>query len=108
MSDLVRYDEMCRPIDAAYEVDEVKAVRDKAKAMEHYFRLAKNPEPERQACEIRLRAERKAGELARAMERAQGRRSDWATSVAWDTKSPTLQQQLDQHGISKGQARNWQ
>jgi hypothetical protein len=30
MSSLVRYDAMCRAIDAAYAVDEVKAIHDKA------------------------------------------------------------------------------
>lgn len=33
---LVKYDEMCRAIDAAFEVDEVKDIRDKARAMEVY------------------------------------------------------------------------
>lgn len=60
---LVRYDAMCPAIDAAYKVDEVKDIRDKAVALEHYARQAKNTEAERQACEIRLRAERKAAQL---------------------------------------------
>ena len=48
---LVRYDAMCRAIDAAFEVDEVKDIRDKAIALETYARQAKNVEAERQACE---------------------------------------------------------
>ena len=58
---LVRYDAMCQAIDAAYQVDEVKNIRDRAVALEHYSRLANNVEAERQCCEIRLRAERRAG-----------------------------------------------
>ena len=58
---LVRYDAMCRAIDAAYKVDEVKDIHDKAVALEIYARQAHNTEAEMQACEIRLRAERKAG-----------------------------------------------
>ena len=50
---LVRYDSMCRAIAAAYEVDEVKDIRDKALAIETYARQAKNTEAERQACEIK-------------------------------------------------------
>jgi hypothetical protein len=49
---LAKYDAMCRAIDAAYEVDEVKDIRDKSIALEHYARQAKNIEAERQACEI--------------------------------------------------------
>jgi hypothetical protein len=60
-SQLVRYDAMCRAIDAAYEVDEAKAIRDQAIALEVYARQASNTEAERKASKIRLRAERKAG-----------------------------------------------
>ena len=65
---LVRYDAMCRAIDAAYKVDEVKDIHDKAVALEIYARQAHNTEAEMQACEIRLRAERKAGALSREIE----------------------------------------
>ncbi len=64
---------MCRAISAAYKVDEVKDIRDKALAVEHYCRQAGNTEAERQACEIRLRAERKAGQLLAKMTKAKGR-----------------------------------
>lgn len=60
---LVRYDAMCRAIAAAHAVDEVKDIRDKARAIEMYARQALNKEAERQATDIRLRAERKCGEL---------------------------------------------
>ena len=103
---LVRYDAMCRAIDAAYEVDEIKAIRDKAIAMEHYFRLAKNPEPERRACEIRLRAERKAGQLLKAEEKAKGtlkRGPNFPRSPS-TTTAPTLASR----GITKNQSSKWQ
>lgn len=99
MSGLVHYDHMCRAIDAAYEVDEVKDIRDKAMAFEAYARQAKNTEAERRACEIRLRAERKAGQLLSAMEKNKGTavptRSDSATTLA-------------DMGVSKDQSSRWQ
>ena len=67
---MVKYDSMCKAIEAAYKVDEVKDIRDKAAALEAYAKQAMNVEAERQACEIRLRAERKAGQLLKQIEKA--------------------------------------
>jgi len=65
---------MCRAIEAAYKVDEVKDIRDQAIALEVYARQAHNTEAERKACEIRLRAERKAGALSAKLEKSAGGR----------------------------------
>jgi len=73
---LVRYDEMCRAIAEAYKVDEVKHVRDKAMAIALYAKQANNHEAELQAIQIRVRAERKAGELLKEIPTAQGQRTD--------------------------------
>jgi hypothetical protein len=64
---MVRYDNMCRAIADCYSVDEVKELRDRAKALEVYAQQARNLDAERKACEIRIRAERRAGELLRDM-----------------------------------------
>ena len=63
MSELVRYDAMCRAIAEAHAVDEVKDIRDKARAIEMYARQAQNTEAEERAREIRIRAERKCGQM---------------------------------------------
>jgi hypothetical protein len=55
--ELIRYDAMCRAIAEAHAVDEVKDIRDKARALEMYAHQAQNTEAERQAAEIRFRAE---------------------------------------------------
>jgi hypothetical protein len=105
-ADLVRYDAMCRAIDAAYRVDEVKDIRDKAVALEHYSKQAHNTEAERRACEIRLRAERKAGVLLRKMPKAKGggdQRSDHRSREASGGPNP-----LKTNGISHKQSANWQ
>jgi hypothetical protein len=107
---LVRYDTMCRAIDAAYEVDEVKQIRAEAVALEAYAKQAKNTEAERRACEIRLRAERKAGQLLKQAEKAKaapgpGRgKKGPASRVGAFRTAPTLKQL----GISEKQSSNWQ
>lgn len=68
--ELVRYDAMCRAIAEAEAVDEVKDIRDKALALEAYARQAMNTEAEEQARRIRIRAERRVGELLRGLPRA--------------------------------------
>lgn len=109
---LVKYDAACHAIAVAVDVDEVKDIRDKAVAIEAYARQANNFEMERQAAIIRVRAERRCGELLAEMEKAKGvrmngrddsgefRRSNDAT-----TESPRT---LSDLGITKDQSSKWQ
>ena len=62
-SALILYDAACRAIADARNIDEVKDLHDKAEAMRAYGRQAKNKTLEIDAAEIRLRAERRLGEL---------------------------------------------
>jgi hypothetical protein len=103
---LVRYDAMCHAIAAAHAVDEVKDIRDKAQALEHYARQARNTEAERQACEIRLRAERRCGQLTTEMITAPGRRSDLTSPQ--HAERLTKAEQLAGAGISTDQAERWE
>jgi hypothetical protein len=98
---------MCAAIDAAFEVDEVKSIRDEAIALEVYARQAHNVEAERRACEIRLRAERKAGALSARLKKAQGARTDKQPLATMDRGS-TKAEQLHKAGISPRQAKNWE
>jgi hypothetical protein len=77
---------MCRAIAAAHSVDEVKDIHDKALAIEIYSRQARNIENEKRAIEIRIRAERRCGELLKEIkgQLKQGNelpRSDGATTA---------------------------
>jgi hypothetical protein len=93
----------CRAIAEAHAVDEVKDIRDKALAIQMYARQAQNTEAERQACDIRHRAERRCGELSRELATAQGHRSD-LTSV----DDPSKLAALKLAGISRDQATTWE
>jgi hypothetical protein len=104
VSQLARYDALCRAIDAAYRVDELKGIRDQAKLLEAASRLAHNTENERRACEIRLRAERKAGQLSAKLDRSNpGKRKKDLGSVV-EPKSKALRDA----GITKKQAHEWE
>ena len=96
---------MCRAIAEAYDVDEVNQIRDKAVAMEAYFRQAKDPEPERRCCEIRLRAEKKAGASDKKLGRAQGRKSDLTSG---DAAQKSHEEILANAGVSVDQSSSWQ
>ena len=102
---LARYDAMCRAIDAAYKVDEVKDIRDQAIALETYARQAHNVEAERQACEIRLRAERKAGKLSAELERSSGGRPGKTLPTMGRVSKAGA---LHKAGVSPKQAENWE
>jgi DNA repair exonuclease SbcCD ATPase subunit len=60
---MIRYEAACRALAEAKAVDEVQDVRSKADAMRIYGMQAKNKSLEVDAAEIRIRAERRLGEL---------------------------------------------
>jgi hypothetical protein len=104
---LVRYDAMVRAIDAAYAVDEVKDIRDKALALQVYAHQAQNHEAERQASRIRIRAERKAGQLLAQMNKAKGAREP-GTNRGLTRSCETTASTLADLGVSRDQSSRWQ
>ena len=104
---LVRYSAMCRAIAQAHQVDEVKDIRDKAIALEHYARLASNLEAERQCREIRLRAERRCGQLLAERQMAKGAAQPGVGRRGGTTLSNGTTA-LSDLGVTRDQSSRWQ
>jgi hypothetical protein len=85
MQELIRYETARRALADAHAVDEVKDIRDKALALAAYARQAKNYEMEIMAAEIRVCAERRAGDLLEEMDKhPPGPKKQDPSSVARD------------------------
>jgi len=102
MSGLVRYEAARAALAAVHSVDEVKDIRDKAQAMAAYARQAKDTALVEWATEIKVRAERRAGELLRDMEMHPGGNPNLSHDT---TGSPPT---LEALGISRDQSSRWQ
>ena len=107
--ELVKYDAMVTAIQICEKVDEVKDIRDKAVALEAYAKQANNMEAERQCALIRVRAERKCGQMLRDTEKAKG--SDVAGRPDLDGRRElpaNPPKTLSDMGITKDQSSTWQ
>jgi N6-adenosine-specific RNA methylase IME4 len=104
---LALYDGAHRALDKLTRVDEVKQIRDQAVAVQHYARQAKDTELIRKATDIRLRAERRAGELLAKMAERSERHAGKAAKGS-RVATPTAQPKLADLGINKTQSSRWQ
>ncbi|HVN80712.1 MAG TPA: hypothetical protein VMW38_17100 [Terriglobia bacterium] len=98
---LAHYDAACRELELAKSVDEAKDLRDKAEAMRAYARQAKNKKAELYAAEIRIRAERKLGELLKKTEKAPAGRPKKSKNKSVVTNDQLSTATLNELGISK-------
>lgn len=102
---LLRYDAMCKAIAACRSVDETKEIRRKAIALAAYAKQAVNRENERKCIEIRIRAERRTGELLREAV-TNGTRAKQGQGSKGRTPPPL--ETLGNLGIKKDQSADWQ
>lgn len=104
---LTRYDTARKALAEAHHVDEVKNIRDKAEAMAAYARQAKDTDLVQWATEIKVRAERKCGELLRNSNKPKGGRPSKNRShdvTGFENSAQTL----SEIGISKNDSSRWQ
>lgn len=100
---LAKYDAARYALSAAVEVDEVKDIRDKAEAMAAYARQAKDTEMVKWATEIKVRAERKAGQMLAEMPKNPGTLQNSSRS-----HDATTTKTLYEMGITKSDSSRWQ
>lgn len=112
---LVLYDHMVTAIAECAKIDEVKDIRDKAIALEMYHRQAQNFEAEREAANVRLRAERRVGELLKDLARAPSPNPHGAGGKAGKvvashvaTQQSPYAEALESNGISRQKAHRYQ
>ena len=105
MTALANYDAARTALAAAHGIDEVKEIRDKAEAMRAYARLAGDTQMQRWMAEIKLRAERRAGDLLAEMAASGARHSGHGDQK---TESQAATPKLKDLGISRDQASRWQ
>lgn len=90
MAALIRYDAACLALAEAKSVDEARDIRDKSEAVRCYARQAKNKQLEVDAAEIRLRAERRLGEILRDTPKNTGAQGIGKSAVPTENRTPTL------------------
>jgi N6-adenosine-specific RNA methylase IME4 len=102
---LIKYNAACRALAEAKAVDEVKDIRDQAMAMRLYAKQAKNRNLESDAFEIRLRAEKRVGEMMESQKETVGlATAGRPTKEIGFSENPISKPTLAEAGIDKNLA----
>ena len=105
MESLTRYDAMRTALVEAHRIDEVKDIRDKAEALRLYAKQAgEGLDSQNKLAEIKIRAERRCGELLGEMDRADVGRPEKTSHAVTIVSPPTLSDM----GITRMQSSRWQ
>lgn len=108
MSALLKYDAARHALSEARRVDEAKDIRDKAVALAAYARQAQDRDMIAWATEIKLRAERRTGELLRETAATGQRRVAANGRPAKASSVNEAFRKLKDLGISEDQSSDWQ
>ncbi|MBK6906501.1 MAG: hypothetical protein IPH08_05105 [Rhodocyclaceae bacterium] len=109
MTNLIKYNAARIALAEAHSVDEVKDIRDKYEAMAAYARQAKDTEMIQWVTEIKVRAERRAGQLLAEMPKAKGTQVNGGITGGPIVVPPVNDAKtLDQMGVSKNDSSRWQ
>jgi len=105
-SSLTHFQIAKRELALATRVDEVKGIRDKAEALRAYHRqIGSSLEMQNQCAEIKIRAERRAGELLKERDLHAGRPSkEWSHDATISRPVGTL----PELGITRDESSRWQ
>lgn len=105
VTSLAKISEARRALASAQTLDDVLGIRDQAKALEACLKIVgESLEAANDAAEVKLRAERKAGEMLSVMEKNKGGRpAETGNSVL-----PVSSESLEDLGIDKMQSSRWQ
>jgi hypothetical protein len=102
---LARYDEACRVVAEARTVDDVQEITANAEAVRAYARQAKNRQVKLGAAKIRIRAERRLGELMLSQGgKAAGARGIGTSAGYKESRTPGALRTLAEAGIDKNLA----
>jgi hypothetical protein len=109
VSSIESYEETCRWLALCEDRAECKDIADKSRALEELAKRIKNTDAERRACNIRLVAERRYGELLKDLARGEAGRPPAIVPAAGTIKQDSpYAQALSSDGISTQAASRYQ
>lgn len=102
---LVRYEQARTALAAVHSYDEVKDIMDQAERAAVYARQANDSDLIKYATEIRVRAQRRAGEMLAQTEKATGAKGIGKSAMPEGHSTPAT---LSEIGVTAKQSSNWQ